>query len=327
MTLTDKIIAESRKIDETFARLGRAAINEHQITFPVPANHTRSKVISNYRLVQKRLEEMNCEQAHLIVDDDVAEQYFVKSSSQHCKKTILVSDEAKVKNKSYIDSRLNEFKGANMVVGVGGGIICNVTSYIAEQLQIDLILVPTTVLSMADGNGGKVRLNQEIGGHFYKHFVKSFYEPNEIILDGRFLEILPQKEVSVGMVEIIKHGLFQSEALLNYLMTASGEVYNKKNYHLKKAVLWAADLKRVCLEIDPEEQEYGSKPILRAGHEISDRLEEESGLRIPHGLAVAYGIIKTLEDKQDDRLLFLAKEAFNKYNIHYKKENFVNFFK
>ncbi len=327
MNLKGKIVEESRKVDEKLARVTPLNIKSYEITFPVPTNHPRYKEIKSYQLMQRQITRLDCIDAHIIADAAVAQQSFVKNIFSSNKTTILNSDEACVKNKNYLDSILHHFKDDHVIMGIGGGLMCNVTSYIVEQLQADLILVPTTVLSMADSSGGKVRLNQEINGRFYKHYVKSFYEPNNMILDDRFLKSLPEKQVSIGMVEIIKHGLFQSENLLTYLISESKKVLNKELYYLKKAILWAADLKRVCLEIDPEEQDYGSRGILRAGHDISDRLEEDNSLKIPHGLAVAYGIVTFFETKQEKNKLNLAKKVFEAYNIPYEKEDFMKFFK
>ena len=48
-----------------------------------------------------------------------------------------------------------------------------------------------------------------------------------------------------------------------------------------------------CLDV--EENENGSKRILRGGHDFSDRLEEGQNLTIPHGFAVSIGIIMQLK--------------------------------
>ncbi|MEK6819463.1 MAG: hypothetical protein AABY10_06050, partial [Nanoarchaeota archaeon] len=60
--------------------------------------------------------------------------------------------------------------------------------------------------------------------------------------------------------------------------------------------------------------------ILRGGHDFSDRLEEDLRLSIPHGLAVAIGIIKQLEQEENYELLDKAKKIFSLFGIPYSLE-------
>ncbi|MBI4836312.1 MAG: hypothetical protein HY817_03550 [Candidatus Abawacabacteria bacterium] len=142
---------------------------------------------------------------------------------------------------------------------------------------------------MSDSSlGGKVRANRVEVSKFEKHAYKSFYEPNEVIVDMRFLETLRHDQSSWGLAEIVKHAIYQSTSLLNYLLSDS---FNPKiPQSLLKAILWCADLKRVCLEVDPEESREGSYKILRAGHDVSDKIEEKSHFTVSHGEAVWKGM-------------------------------------
>ncbi|MDD3102218.1 MAG: hypothetical protein PHE59_03670, partial [Patescibacteria group bacterium] len=58
------------------------------------------------------------------------------------------------------------------------------------------------------------------------------------------------------------------------------------------------------------------------GHDFSDRIEEDLKLEIPHGIAVAIGIIKQLEMERENELLDKAKKLFNILNIPYTIEDF-----
>jgi len=176
---------------------------------------------------------------------------------------------------------------------------------------------------MSDSAGGKVRVNFVSNNRAYKHFYKSFYEPNAMFLDERFLESLPEKQKKIGFVEIIKHGLFQSPKLYDYLLNSGRDLFADIQ-KMKKAILWASDLKRVCIEMDVEENENGSRRILRGGHDFSDRIEEDLKLEIPHGIAVAIGIIKQLEMEHEKQLLDKAKKLFDLLDIPYTIEDYSN---
>jgi 3-dehydroquinate synthetase len=95
----------------------------------------------------------------------------------------------------------------------------------------------------------------------------------------------------------------------------NAEIILREDMWLLKAILWAADLKRVCLEIDVEENENGSRRILRGGHGFSDRLEESVHFSIPHGLAVAVGIMMELQEEKAVQKLSEAAAIFDTYGI------------
>lgn len=335
MDLFNKIIKESKKVDNLFKKLDENDMNSVRITFQAPSFHPRYKDIKEYSFSEFKIENLTNHalykksNSHIfIIANAVSKQEFMTSffSKNNIKPLVLESVEDKVKIKSFIEhfikeNDLEEKKEACLVIIIGGGLILNVGAYIAEKLSSNLILFPTTVLSLADGAGGKVRANTIAFNKSYKHYYKSFYEPDEIFLDDRFLDSLPEQQIQIGLVEIIKHGLFQSTKLQEYLITSGKELFKNKQ-KLKKAIFWAANLKKVCLEIDVEENENGSRKILRAGHDFSDRLEEQMNLKIPHGYAVAIGIIKQLTFEENYELLDNAKKMFDLFGIPKSVEEF-----
>lgn len=156
---------------------------------------------------------------------------------------------------------------------------------------------------MSDSSiGSKARANkisivngQEV---FLKHFYREFYDPTQIIICENFLKTIPDSAILFSCAEIIKMALFQSDPLLDFLLSKDFEPFkNKKS--LLKAILWATDLKRICMEVDPKETANGAKLIIREGHAFADKLEKESGFKVSHGEAVLRGIANDLE--QTDR--------------------------
>ena len=228
---------------------------------------------------------------------------------------VLRVSEKELKNIEFLNDLVRSLSEANLslVLVIGGGAMINSGAYIAEKLETDLCHFPTTLLAMADGAGGKVRANAIIGGEYRKHHYKSYYVPNAMYVDKRFIPSLPENQKKIGLVEIIKHGLFQSEPLYDYLMQC-GEQICQDTDALFRAAMWAAELKAACLAIDPYEIDAGGK-ILRAGHGISDRIEEGSGFSIPHGYAVAMGIVSQLEKGDDKEMLDRARHIFGLFGI------------
>lgn len=255
-------------------------------TFSVPKNHPRSTSIKNYRAEVRELMGEDLEADLLIVDDRLQGCSVLRGLPIERSDVIyLPAIEKETKNLQRLEELLQGIRGAGSVVGMGGGIILNATGYLAEQLNANLSYIPTTPISMSDSAiGGKVRANTIQNGRFNKHAYKSFFEPNKIIVDPRFLQTLSPPDLSIGFAEIAKHALYQSKGLLSFLLSESFSLSNRES--VLKAICWTIDLKRICLDIDPEESEHGSMRVLRAAHDISDKLEEESQFRLSHGEAV-----------------------------------------
>lgn len=323
--LYSKILNESLPVDDKFRDITEDELLSYKLVFDVPPFHPRSSEISQYSLRVSALSKNTFNNSHLIFVDNGLSKSFLKDILPSSENVFF--EEAREETfkewgwlNSFIEKNRIKEREAKEIVGIGGGLTLNVAAYIAELLDIPLILIPTTIIGMADGSGGKVRLNMIDKGRFFKHYYKSFYEPNEIIVDPRFLDTLSEKQISTGLGEVIKHGIYQSQALLDFLLSPDFEPY-KNRKSLLTAVLWTAALKSVCLKIDVEENANGSRKILRGGHELSDRIEEDTHFEIPHGLAVAIGMYRELELSKNDLLTLFVKFC-DKFSIPKTKEEF-----
>jgi len=320
-----KILNESIPVDDKFRNISENELSSYEVVFNVPPFHPRSNEISQYSLRVSELSKNTFNDSQLIFVDKGLEKTFVKDIFPTSGNVFF--EEAREETfkewnwlNNFIEKNKIKEREAKEVVGVGGGLTLNVAAYIAELLDVPLILVPTTVIGMADGSGGKVRLNMVDKGRFFKHYYKSFYEPNEIIVDHRFLDTLSEKHIATGLGEVIKHGIYQSQALLDFLLSSNFDPH-KNRKSLLKAILWTASLKAVCLKIDVEENANGSRKILRGGHEISDRIEEDTHFEIPHGLAVAIGMYREMELGEHDLLPLFVKFC-DKFGIPKTKDEF-----
>lgn len=314
----DVILEQSATVDQRFCALDTIP-RGLSLSFPVPVHHPRAVAFDRYEMRVCSVDRLETGPARLWVLTPTVLPVLHGLASIHRDPTlVLESIENRTKTclfmRDVIDQHQSELRHVSEVIAVGGGLILNVAAYLAEMFELNLRLAPSTVLAMADGAGGKVRMNTIHGGRYYKHFHKSFWEPNEIVIDPVFLETLPIVQKRIGLVEIIKHGIQQSLPLLEFLERC-GETLLTNNEALLKAICWAADLKRVCLEIDSEENDNGSRTILRAGHDISDRLEEELAFAIPHGYAVAIGLIEMFAIRTDDYARRRTLELFDRLGI------------
>lgn len=268
------------------------------LVFPVPKSGNHRETIDSYLYRSSEIENLDLGNSFVICDENL-KNTFVNEVLNGKDIYYINSAEGDIKEigtlGKFIDGHQNEIVDKSRIVAMGGGIILNITAYIAEKFTKDLVYIPTTIISMSDGSmGGKVRVNKIEGNIFIKHFYKSFYEPNEILIDKRFLNSLSEEGIRVGVAEVVKHGVYQSAKLLEYLNSQKFNPHEDKD-SLWKAILWTASLKKVCLDIDYEETKEGSNIILRGGHDISDKIEEESRFTIHHGRAVTMGMWQDLE--------------------------------
>ena len=101
---------------------------------------------------------------------------------------------------------------ATTLVGVGGGVITDITGYVASVYLRGLRFgfVPTSILSLVDASiGGKNGI--DVG--MYKNMVGVISQPAFILHDMVFLNSLPQAEWENGFAEIIKHACIKDAAM------------------------------------------------------------------------------------------------------------------
>jgi len=173
---------------------------------------------------------------------------------------------------------------SDLVVGVGGGVVCDLAGFVAATYMRGtmLALVPTTLLAQADAAiGGKVGF--DFGG--IKNLIGAFYPATVVAIDSDTLATLPSSELAWGAAEIIKIALMCSPSLVADLRSLGGlEALVDGNSVIKQAARLKADVVRA----DPFER--GERMLLNFGHTVGHALEAASEYRLPHGAAVAIGM-------------------------------------
>ncbi|MBL7852474.1 MAG: 3-dehydroquinate synthase [Cyclobacteriaceae bacterium] len=184
-----------------------------------------------------------------------------------------------------------QMTGANLdrhavLVALGGGVVSDLGGFCASTYKrgIDFILLPTTLLSMADASiGGKTGV--DFGT--LKNHVGTFALPKVTWIITDFLQTLPQPELRSGFAEVIKHCLVSDRKAWNQLRRKPLKAHN-----LTRLVRHSADFKMRVVSKDP--REGGLRKILNFGHTIGHALEGLSlQTRTPllHGEAIAAGMI------------------------------------
>ena len=202
--------------------------------------------------------------------------------------TCLIEDGEEHKRLSTVEGLYGEFLAGGLdrsgtVVSLGGGVTGDIAGFAAATFMrgVKFVQVPTTLLSMVDASvGGKTGVDLPAG----KNLVGAFKQPELVLIDPRVLFTLPADELRNGIAETIKHGII-----------GSPELFSELEHDLEPSPIPAARIARalrVKIEIvqqDPYEQ--GVRAVLNLGHTVGHALERLSGFKLPHGRAVAIGLV------------------------------------
>lgn len=200
-----------------------------------------------------------------------------------------------------------------LLINLGGGVISDMGGFIASLYKrgIDFINIPTTLLAMVDATvGGKTGID------FFgiKNSIGLFSLPKHIFICPEFLKTLPPKELLSGYAEVIKHGLIHSDA--EYLNEILNFDLSQSNTEKWLAVIQQSiQIKSGIVENDF--QEKGLRKVLNLGHTIGHAIESyalEKEQPLPHGFAVAYGLICALQLSQQ---YFQLNAAFAENVTHF----------
>lgn len=174
------------------------------------------------------------------------------------------------------------------IVALGGGVVGDLAGFVAATFLrgVPYAQVPTTLLAMLDASvGGKVGVDTALG----KNLIGAFHPPAVVAADPLALLSLPDRVFRMGFAEAIKHGLIADATYFAWLETHARKLLARDLDALTELVHRSVVIKAAVVSED--EREGGKRAILNAGHTIAHGLECQSDYRLPHGEAVALGLI------------------------------------
>jgi shikimate kinase/3-dehydroquinate synthase len=156
------------------------------------------------------------------------------------------------------------------VVALGGGCTTDVAGFTAATYLrgVPWVPVPTTLVGQVDAAiGGKTGIDIPEG----KNLVGAFHWPARVVLDESLLETLPERERRQGTAELVKTQLLAGRKL-----------------DVRTAAAYKAG---ICMQ-DPHD--HGPRRWLNLGHTFAHGLEAAADYDLPHGEAVALGLLAAL---------------------------------
>jgi 3-dehydroquinate synthase len=176
------------------------------------------------------------------------------------------------------------------LMALGGGVVGDLTGLVASLFMrgLPLIQVPTTLLAMVDASiGGKTAINLPEA----KNLLGTFHQPRLVAIDPEFLQTLPPRERLNGLAEVLKAGFIREAELLKLVENLGPRLFQDRE-SLSEVIFRAAAIKAGIVAAD--EREGDVRRLLNFGHTLGHALEAASRYRLPHGQAVAHGMIAAL---------------------------------
>lgn len=194
-------------------------------------------------------------------------------------RTFDIEDGEEAKNLETIEQLCRDFARWNLhrhdvVVAVGGGVVTDVAGFAAAVYHrgVAVVHVPTTLLGQIDAAiGGKTGVNLREG----KNLVGAFWQPAAVLCDTETLTTLPPREYRSGLGEMAKYRFLGVERL--------------RDLPLEEAVAACVACKAEIVRSD--ERESGQRALLNYGHTLAHALETVGRYDVPHGEAVAIGLV------------------------------------
>jgi 3-dehydroquinate synthase len=190
------------------------------------------------------------------------------------------------------------------VVALGGGVVGDTAGFAAAVYHrgVALVQAPTSLLAMVDAAiGGKTAVNLPEG----KNLVGAFHQPRAVVADVDTLASLPEEQYRSGLGEVAKYALLpEGTAVAALLATRTDAVLARDPETLTDLVAQCAAIKAAVVGADPEER-TGVRAKLNYGHTLAHAIETTGQSAIPHGDAVAIGLVfavnlaRTLERVDD----------------------------
>lgn len=185
----------------------------------------------------------------------------------------------------------------SVVVALGGGVVGDLGGFVAATYMrgVPVVQVPTSLVAMIDAAiGGKTGVDTTAG----KNLVGAFHAPALVAVDPGLLETLPPRELRCGLAEALKHGAIADAAYFRAVAENGAALQRAASSDRHEIVSRSIAIKSAVVTADPRES--GQRKILNFGHTFGHAIESASGYTLPHGEAVAIGMV--LEARLGERL-------------------------
>lgn len=246
---------------------------------------------SDFNFIEELLSEEN---AMIVIDKKLYELYYKELFSKISKEHLYIIEA--LENNKNIDTALAiceimtkiPAKRNAHLISFGGGIVQDITGFAANILYrgINWTFVPTTLLAACDSCiGGKTSLNYKK----YKNLLGTFYPPDDIHICPLFFKSLTEKDYQSGLGEVAKFNIMFGSDGLKRIENDMDMLLGRDESTLIEYIENSLSFKKQYIEED--EFDKGIRINLNFAHTFGHAFESMSNYVIPHGTAVALGMV------------------------------------
>ena len=238
--------------------------------------------------------------AAVVLIDTYVQNHVLGSASES---TIAVPGNEETKTLAGCDGILQQMnalgtKRGDVLVAVGGGAIQDAATLVASLYMrgIPWVYCPSTAMAMADSCiGGKSSIN--VAG--IKNLVGNIYPPQQVVIDPSLAAGLSIEAKVSGLGEAVKICFAAgAEVFERYLELADAPETFGNGPATEDLLLHVLTAKKWFIEID--EFDKKERQLLNFGHTYAHALESATGFVLPHGVAVAVGVLGAIAHPASD---------------------------
>lgn len=189
------------------------------------------------------------------------------------------------------------------VIAIGGGVVTDLAGFVAGTFGrgVPFVNYATTLLSAADASvGGKTAVDTPLA----TNLIGMFNQPKKVYIDIDTWKTLPQRQLSSGLSETIKHACLGDKELFEYLEKNIEKIL--ENDHDACEYISEHNCAVKYKVVMQDERESGLREILNLGHTVGRAIETVSDYKLLHGEALSIGM--TAQVKLGEKLGFITSE-------------------
>ncbi len=284
----------------------------------------------------KALSKLYCDKKMLLIIDKKLNKNFTKYLFKDLKKCGLQVTMMRVNGSKFnknqkllfkiIDKLIEKkFSKKSVLLSCGGGVVGDVAALASSLYLRGMIYfhIPTTMTAIVDSClGGKTGIN-------YKNIINSvgnYFHSQNVFISKNVIELIPNREFTSGIPEIIKCGFINNKKILKMLMINKEKCLNRDYSYLSKIIRLTLMTKIKFFKDDVYEQ---SKRLnLNFGHTFAHAIEMSLKGKnvdiIRHGEAVGMGMLCEIFYTEGKSIKFRKLEHILK---HYYLPTNLSFFK
>jgi 3-dehydroquinate synthase len=214
-------------------------------------------------------------------------------------RTIYIESNEKNKSLKTVESILNQLAEMGLrkdeeIVAIGGGLIQDLSTMAAAIYMrgVTWNYFPTTLMAMADSCiGGKSSINLE----GKKNIIGNFYPPTNVFIDLNFIKSLSNEAIASGLSEAIKICFARDKSSFELFCKFHRNMGGSQIDLLSMKNLIEESLKAKKWFVEIDEFDVAERKLLNFGHTFGHALESSTNFAIPHGIAIAIGMLIALE--------------------------------